>query len=156
MTTPTRSDRSWRRAIGVVLFVALVGPAIGGLMFPGPMYLTIMWSLILNNATESLPIVGAMLLGGYVVGMLPAFVAGLIMGFVTWRRGGIGYWGAAFAGACGVIFLVALIAFQSWQQEVPNTDPRYFLIVLAPTGIAAAIICRFLLARLRLLPSSRV
>lgn len=152
MTTTTHSRRSWRRAIVVALFVALVGPAVGGLIFPGPLYLPILWTLVMAYGTESLVTAGALLLGGYVIGLVPAIFAGLIMGLVTWRRGSVGYWGAALAGVLGVLTFQAYMAADSWWRQISIADPRYVLMILAPTSVAAAVICRFLLARLRILP----
>lgn len=153
MTTTRYSGRWWRRAIAVALFMALVGPAVGGLIFPGPLYLPVLLTLVMGYGSESLSAVGVILLGGYAVGLVPAALAGLIMGVVTWRSGSISYWGTALAGVLGVLTFEAYLVADTWWREDPIVDLRHVLMILGPTSTAAAVVCRFLLARLRILPA---
>ena len=159
---PTHASLRHRalRAIAVLAFVALVGPAIGGVLFPGPFYAPqIWWGMAtggLGSWTGVLTLLGYMALFGYVAGLVPALVAGVVMGFATFRRGTFGYRLAMAAGLAGAAGMALAILFESWRRGPADTGTALgVMVIYIPLCLAAAIACRFLMARIGLVPGSR-
>jgi hypothetical protein len=145
---------SWPRALCVFAAVTLLGPAVGALLFPSPFYAPLVWLALAATGTaeriDLLGVLGAFVMGGYVFGLIPAAVAGLVMGWRTWQRGYFGYGFAAAAGLIGALAFLVLLHVNSWAQGDTSGlgDAGTLLLVYAPISIGAALVCRAVLGRL--------
>ena len=86
---------------------------------------------------------------GYLIGGFSALLAGLALGYRTYRNGEIGYGETALASA------VAALAGSGIVFAVPNREVGAvggLLFLLVPLGALSGLVCRFLLARMRVLP----
>lgn len=147
--------RVWR-AVAVLGFVILVGPAIGGVLFPGPFYALQIWWSIATSGVGSwsgiLSLLGYMALFGYVAGLLPATAAGVVMAIAVLRRGSFGYLLAMAAGVVGAVSMAVAVLLDEWRRGTGQYEiVAGILMIYVPLSIAAAVICRFLMRHLRLL-----
>lgn len=146
------------RAAGVLGFVVLIGPALGALMFPTPFAgPTIWWTLLTHeegSIADRLSVLGYVVLGSYALGILPASVAAVVMAFETWRRGRFGYVVAALAGLIGTA--AAGIYAAHAGADAARSNGVALLVFYVPISVAAAVLCRWLLGVLRILPRAAV
>lgn len=152
---PSHWTRTWR-AVAVLAFVILIGPAIGGVLFPGPFYAPQIWWGFASGGSAGwsglLSLLGYLALFGYVAGLLPAIAAGVVMAIAVLRRGSFGYLLAVAAGVAGAGAMAVATMLDLWQRGTsqPEIVPG-ILVIYTPICVAAAIVCRFLLARIGLL-----
>ncbi|MBL8566672.1 MAG: hypothetical protein JNM89_13230 [Hyphomicrobiaceae bacterium] len=125
------------RAVAVGAFVTLAGPVIGALliaalsMFRGGFG----WSggSLSQIAADVASVVYMFVLFGYVFGVPPALAAAIWLGWRTYRKGGFGYIEAAVTGGLAPVV---------YAPFAPGA-----MFGLAPIGLFAALIGRYLLAR---------
>lgn len=143
------------RTLGVLAFVSMIGPAIGALLFPTPLAGPAIWWTLLTHDEgtlgDRLSVLGYVVLGSYVLGIVPTVAAAFVMAVATWRRGRFGYVVAALAGLVGAAAVWVTFAIGSTAPDV-KTGSAAMLIVFVPICIVAALFCRWLLARVRILP----
>lgn len=153
------SRQRWLRALGVLAFVALVGPAIGAVLFPTPLAgPTIWWTLLTHGegtVGDRLSVLGYIVLGSYVLGMVPAVAAALAMAIATLLRGRFGYAVAAGAGVFGALAVWITFAVGNSAAELQSGSAA-MLAVFVPICVVAALICRWLLGVVRILPRKQM
>lgn len=152
-TIPPRER--WLQALGVLVFVSLVGPAIGAVLFPTPLSGPYIWWTLLTHDQGSLgdrlSVLGYVVLGSYVLGMVPAVAAALVMAVATLLRGRFGYAVAAGAGVFGALAVWLTFAVSNSTANLQSGSAA-MLAVFVPICVVAALICRWLLGVVRILP----
>lgn len=145
-----------RRAILVALFVALAGPLIGVLTL-----LTLVLAntiagmnyedIALPDAGDLAQVVLFFSMFAYVFAGFSAVAAGVLLGWRTYTHGTFGY---LFAMAVAAV--ATLVGTASLEFIVGRPDQAFFgmTIFFAPLSIAAAVIGRWLMAKIGILPTT--
>lgn len=155
----TRAERLIRAAFVTAGF-ALIGPFVGAMLIYVPVFgKAALFAVGQMTSVHSQPdwtsldglFTGALFFAmfGYLIGGLSAILAGVALGFRMYRNGEIGYGETAIVSALAAL-IGSVIVF-----AVPNRDVAAaggLLVFLVPLGVVSGLVCRFLLARLRVLP----
>lgn len=145
-----------RRAIFVALFVALTGPLLGTLTLlsftlartvAGMSYA----DFSMPSAADIMQVVLFFALFAYVFAGFAAIVAGLLLGWRTYTHGTFGYVYAMFVAIAATFVGTASLDLLVGQPE------RSFIgmaIFFTPISLAAAIVGRWLMVKIGILPTS--
>ena len=155
MTTP-QADRDIWRGVKVAVFLTVVGPLTGGLIV---LLLAFARTLLVEPAAFAqvfdisaiASIAGFVGLFAYILGGLPALVAGVMLGWLTAHRRHIGF-GQMLVLAGIATGIAALIMELSIFNRDLQTSVLPLLILLLPLALVSAIVCRWLMIKFRLLP----
>ena len=161
---PTRS-RWPLRGLLTALFIFVVGPPLGALLMAGPLYFIsgqhtvtdVGPGALQNELLTYLSVVYLMMLFSHFVGGVQAFLAAIWLGIRTFLRGSFGY---------GEAVLTSIVVSVIWTLRFGNMDaflnlPRLlrgdfegggFPLTLIGLSVASAVICRWLLRVVRILP----
>ncbi|HRK25500.1 MAG TPA: hypothetical protein PLQ11_11160, partial [Beijerinckiaceae bacterium] len=136
-----------RRALAVGAFAELAGPPVGVWLILIPM-------AVRNGVGADGPLgivsaIGGLTMMSYVFGGLPALVAAVVVGTITYRRGRYGYGHAVSAAVLGTLAMSALLAV---GDAKPADEFVSIAQGIAPLAVGSALICRWLTKRLGLLP----
>ncbi|NOT70263.1 MAG: hypothetical protein HOP09_02960 [Hyphomicrobium sp.] len=141
------------RGLKVALFIALIGPLTGTLVFMAIPAVRLAMSA--TSAAFSLSTLADMggvllfvLLYGYVFGGVPALLSALLLGWLTARDGTFGYGASALAGAAGAIVGGAGLAVLIKSEDALTPGMAVFLL---PFALLSALICRWLIGKTGLL-----
>lgn len=143
------------RSLGVLVFVTLAGPVVGAVLFPTPLSGPYIWWTLLSTGegalADKLAVLGYVVLGSYALGIVPAASAGVAMALATWRRGRFGYLLAALSGVFGAAVVWLVYALQANTADVQSNSVA-MLALFVPISVATALVCRWLLGVVRILP----
>lgn len=163
------SKRAPLRGLLVAGFVFFAGPPIGALLLIGPGYLLavvpstppVMSEFLppaQNELTSYLSVAVFFVLFSHLFGGAQALFTGLWLGARTYWRGGFGYTEAALA-ALVVSVVWGLRAYGGlneavdWSRTASDLSPGGGLVLsLGAISVVSALICRWLLRRVRILP----
>lgn len=155
-TSSSATQRYPRRAILVALFVALTGPLIGVLtLLTFVLARTIAGmsydELSVPSISDMAQVVIFFALFAYVFAGLAAIIAGVLLGWRTYTDGGFGY---LFAMAIAVF--ATLVGTASLELMVGRPDQAFIgmTIFFAPLSVAAAVIGRWLMVKIGILPTN--
>lgn len=151
--------RYQRRALAVVALVVLLGPPIGSLLISVPVAPFLFAANVSDFSLSGLfsGLASAVMLAAfaamfsYIYGGLAALISALWLGTRTYHCGTFGYEEAvlvAVVASCLGGLAMAMLVFE--QPSAYLT----FLVMLIPASIVSALMCRWLLGRLGILPSS--
>jgi hypothetical protein len=132
-----------RRAIAVFGTALFVAPAVGGLLIYLWRIGTRFESVFGDESRDAIGLLAAHFAYGYIFGALPAFVAGLILSAVAWRRGTFSALTAVLVSVAAMLFycLAVSIIFRSALVRVMTQD-------LAITGVCVAVATALLMRAL--------
>lgn len=156
MSGTPRLPFKWRGLIAG-LFIALVGPLIGTLLFMAiPAVRLAMSATSAAFSLSTLADVGSVLLFvllyGYVFGGVPALLSGITLGWLTARAGTFGYGASALTGALSGIAGGLSLALLIKSQDGLSPGMAVFLF---PFALISALMCRWLMGKIGLLPQAK-
>lgn len=129
-----------RRAIGIFLLTAALGPPIGSFVVLGPVFASATKPFL--SLTDFVSAIAGAAVLGYAFGVTRACLAGAWIAYRVWLSGRIGYLecaGAALAATLlGTVYVLALIGPDGWSMGLMLNG---FLGVAA---VAAALACRWI------------
>lgn len=117
---------SWAKRVGIICVFASIGPLVGTLIA--------MWQWIIASLFLLFPLFA---LFGYVFGLLPAILAGLIYSLLPFRWPRILL--APFVGATATLTL--LYAWRMWHDTAPRSPYFEGVMEWALAGAVAALAC---------------
>ena len=172
MTDPTtgagEGAATWRhpgRAIAVLLACLFLGPPIGGLLIVVAYLAAVLYAAALYGSSTIPPdaiesfagMTGLTLLFSYMFGGAQALACGAWLGLRTWRNGTVSFREVVLTATA--ISILAVVAFMIWERiEGRAPDPNTYAgtgTILGILGIISAVVVRWLLIKLGILPRRR-
>lgn len=158
----------WRhlpRGLAVLAACLFVGPPIGGLVIVVAYLAAVLYAAAVYGASTIPPdfiesfagMTGLTLLFSYMFGGAQALACGAWLGLRTWRNGTVSFKEVVLTAT--VISVLAVVAFMLWEQlEGRTADVRSYAgtgTTLGLLGIVSAVLVRWLLIKLGILPRRR-
>lgn len=155
-SSTSATPRYPRRAILVALFVALTGPLIGVLTLltfvlartvAGMSY----QEMVVPSLSDMAQVIMFFALFAYVFAGLAAIIAGVLLGWRTYTHGTFGY-----PLAMAIAVVATLVGTASLELMVGRPDQAFIgmTIFFTPLSVAAAVIGRWLMAKIGILPTT--
>lgn len=157
-------DRSQRsrlsRAIAVGSFVTVLGPLFGSLVFLlGGLVRSIGMLFTANFSTADLSVaahavftlVYLVAIFSYVIGGLPALLAGIALGYHTYHNAHISYLRAIVTSIAATLLGTVVLEFILRTRDETSLG---LLFVMIPAAVLSAVLCRSFLGRLGLVTST--